>query len=172
MEGALKWCSWLIILGWSSDLFMSMYLGNSTQSQSSGIFQTPCGSCWQCEMKVLPSDRETRIDHVQSSGDCSLGLPSVDLDLSKKGGADGVLLESGKMKVGTVFGFPTQLCQSQSLLKSKFPVTFQQSSTLFECQILCLPDSSLNVGRTTAFPSIWYLRKDSFPAPSMMIPGF
>ena len=63
-------------------------------------------------MKALPSDREPGIDHMQSSGDCSLGLPSVDLDLSKKGGTDGVLLDSGKMKVGTVFGFPTQLCQS------------------------------------------------------------
>ena len=114
-------------------------------------------------MKALPSDRATGIDHMQCSGDCSLGLPSVDSDLSKKGGTDGVLLDSGKMKVGMVVGFPTQLCQSQSFLKSNVPITFQQSCILLGCQILCLPDSSINVGRTAEFPSIWYLREDSFP---------
>ena len=105
---------------------------------------------------------------MQSSGDHSLGLPSVDLDLSKKGGTDGVLLDSGKMKVGRAFGFPTQLCEGQSFLKSKFPVTFQQQCALFGRQIWCLPDSSLNVGRTAEFPCIWYLRKDSFPDSNMM----
>ena len=42
-------------------------------------------------MKVLPSYRDTRIDHKQSS-DCSLGRPLVDVDLSKNIAADGVVL--------------------------------------------------------------------------------
>ena len=71
---------------------MAVHLGNRTQWQSSGILQQPCGSCWQGEMKVLPSYRDTRIDHKQSS-DCSLGRPFlVDVDLSKNIAADGVVV--------------------------------------------------------------------------------
>lgn len=47
-------------------------------------------------MKALLSDRETEIDQVQSSGDCELGLPSVDLELSKKGSTDGFSLDLAK----------------------------------------------------------------------------
>lgn len=53
-------------------------------------------------MKALPSDRETGIDHMHSSGDCSLGHPLADLDLSKKIGTAGLLLDSGKIKAGRV----------------------------------------------------------------------
>ena len=42
-------------------------------------------------MKVLPSYRDTRIDHKQSS-DCSLGCPLADVDLSKNIAADRVVL--------------------------------------------------------------------------------
>lgn len=161
MERAQKWPSWLIMLGWSSDSFVAMHLGNSTQWESAGLLQQPCGLCWQCEMKALLSDRETGRDHMQSSGDCSLGLPSMDLDLSTKGGPGGVLWASGKMEAGTGFGFSTQLCQSRSFLNNNSPITFQQSCTFVGCQIRCLSDTLLSVSRTTEF-SIYLIPEERF----------
>lgn len=152
MKEARTWPRWWITFGWSSDIVMAVQLENCTQWQTSGALQQWCGSCWQCVMRALPSDRETRIDPMQSSGDCSLGPPLVDLELSKKRGTDGVFVYFWWKKTWHSLGFSTPFCQSQSFLNSNFHIDFQPCCTHVGCQILCLPGIWLSMGRAQSTP--------------------
>lgn len=161
MEGTLQWPSWLITLGWSLDLFMAIHLENRTQWQTSAFCQQSCGLCLQYEMKALSSNRKIEIDQVQSSGDCSLGLASMDLDLSKKRRHWCSFVRSGKMRVGTVFGFlPSSSRTNHSGIAS--PPSLFSRVVPFLGAISCASLTPYLVWtQPVAFPTIWCLGERS-----------